>query len=123
VDAALSQGRKRKCLVVRYEDLRQDPQRAIGRIAQFLGAELTSQAIDACVGLEKTDRRYFGKWNSGYQYRPRRGTIYDALTRNRTGDYWRHIFNDEAKRYFHESGGTQFLLQYGYEESPDWWKG
>lgn len=123
LDAALSTSRKRKCLVVRYEDLRQNPQFAIGRIAQFLGADLSSEIIDACVRLEQTNQGYFGKWASGYRYRPRRGTIYDALVLNREGDYWRDIFDAEAKRYFHEGGGTQFLLQYGYEQSADWWKG
>jgi hypothetical protein len=121
--AALAKSRKRRCLFVRYEDLRQDPQVAISRVAQFLGGEPSAQAIDACVRLEQANQSYFGKWFSGYRYTPRSGTIYDALVRKRDGDYWRDIFDDAAKRYFHETGGTQYLLQYGYEQSAAWWKG
>ena len=45
-----------------------------------------------------------------------------SLTPKRKGDYWREMFDAAASRHFHETGGTEFLRHFGYEQSADWWK-
>ena len=35
---------------------------------------------------------------------------------------WRNAFDAEARRVFHELGGTEVLLRLGYEADPDWWR-
>jgi hypothetical protein len=32
------------------------------------------------------------------------------------------IFDSRSNRYFNETGGTRWLLHFGYERSEDWWK-
>ena len=109
-------------LILRYEDLMRDPHEAIKGVARFLGGSIDPTAIDRCIRLEKTSRYYVNTPGSGYAFKPRPDTIYYAIHRHRRGDYWREIFDAEASRYFHETGGTDFLLHFGYEQSVDWWK-
>lgn len=36
---------------------------------------------------------------------------------------WRRAFDARARRRFHELGGTEMLLQLGYETEENWWRG
>ena len=122
VSRALRWGSDTQRLILRYEDLVADPHEAIKGVARFLGGSIDPTAIDRCIRLEKTSRYYVDTPGSGYAFKPRSDTIYDAIHRHRKGDYWREIFDAEASQYFHETGGTAFLRQFGYEQSADWWK-
>ena len=123
VSRALRWGNESQKLVVRYEDLVRDPHDAIRGVARFLGGSIDPTAIDCCIRLEKTSRYYVDTPGSGYAFTPGSDMIYDAIHRHRRGDYWREIFDAAASRYFHETGGTDFLRYFGYEQSADWWKG
>jgi hypothetical protein len=122
VSRALRRCNDTQGIILRYEDLIRDPHEAINGVAGFLGGSIDPTAIDRCIRLEKTSQYYVNTPGSGYAFKPRRGTIYDIIHRHRRGDYWREIFDAEASRYFHETGGTDFLLHFGYEQSVDWWK-
>jgi hypothetical protein len=126
VAAALAGSAERRMLFVRYEDLIRDPAGEIARMADFAGAEgaggISSEILAACVARERESTSYVDNPNNGYLFEPEPGSIYDVLKRHRREDYWRLIFDAEARRYFHERGGTAALLRFGYETSADWWR-
>jgi hypothetical protein len=122
VGQILQQADQRRILFVRYEDLVAAPQIEIVRIARFVGAELSDEAIEGCLELERGTGNYVRNPLSGYLYEPDRSSIYDLLQRHRKEDYWRYIFDHRCRRHFHERGGTEPLMHFGYEQSSDWWK-
>jgi hypothetical protein len=122
VAQALQQGERRQTLFVRYEDLMCSPEAMLARMARFMNAEVPVEALGDCVRRQKASNDYATNPYNGYLYEPAKNLIYDILKRHRRDDYWRHIFDSRSKRYFHERGGTRFLLHFGYERSPDWWK-
>jgi hypothetical protein len=122
VGQILHQADQRRILFVRYEDLIAAPQIEIARIARFAGAKLSTEAIDSCLELERGVDSYVVNPLSGYLDEPDRNSIYDLLQRHRKEDYWRYIFDRRCKEHFHERGGTEPLMHFGYERSGDWWK-
>jgi hypothetical protein len=119
---ALLLSESRPTLFVRYEDLVSAPQTALGQIARFLGADVPAEVLDDCIRRQKTSVSYVANPKNGYLYRPPKGSIYDLLKQHRRDSYWRHIFDDRSRKYFHASGATQFLLHFDFERSADWWK-
>jgi Sulfotransferase domain len=122
VAAALEQSKHRPVLFVRYEDLVTRPQAALAHMADFLGTQLSAEPLSECIRLQSSSDAYVRNPYNGYTYQPAKDSIYDILKRHRRKDYWRLIFDGRSKRYFHERGGTRFLLHFGYEKSADWWK-
>ncbi len=122
VKAGLALSNERRVLFLKYEDLISRPGWLLQQLLEFAGTPLPPSVFDQCVRLEKQSDAYMRNPYNGYMYRPQPGSIYDLLKRHRTGDYWRYLFDAASKRHFHEQGGTQFLLHFGYEESADWWK-
>lgn len=122
VRGALDETDKKNVLFIRYEDLINNPSDTLNRILDFVGVDLSSDIINECIRLAKERKSYFENPYNGYTYEPEEGSIYYLLKKHRSEDYWKVIFDDKTKRYFHERGGTEFLLRFGYEESEDWWK-
>jgi hypothetical protein len=122
VAQALQRGQTRPTLFVRYEDLVSAPEAALAQMALFLGAEVAPESFLECVRRQRASSNYAANPHNGYLYQPPKNSIYDVLKRHRREDYWRHILDARSKRYFHECGGTRFLLHFGYERSEDWWK-
>ena len=122
VAQALALSETRPTLFLRYEDLLSAPQAALAQMLRFLDAEVPPEILEDCVRRQKASDDYAANPYNGFLYEPPKGSIYALLKQHRGGDYWRHIFDDRSKRYFHESGGTQFLLHFGYERATDWWK-
>lgn len=122
VKAGLALSKERRVLFLKYEDLTQRPEWFLRQLLDFTGTPLPPSVLGQCVLLEKQSDAYMRNPYNGYMYRPQPGSIYDLLKRHRSGDYWRYLFDADCKRHFHEQGGTQFLLHFGYEESSDWWQ-
>jgi len=55
MDAAGARGQGREFLLVRYEDLLQDPDGGLRRIAEFLGFEASPERIEQAVGRSSAD--------------------------------------------------------------------
>jgi len=121
VAQAHEQSKTRRMLFVRYEDLVADPAASLVQMARFMDGNISSEVANECVRRQRATDDYAQNPYNGYTYQPTKGSIYDLLKRNRRGDYWRDIFDDQSKRYFHQSGGTRWLLQFGYEQAADWW--
>ncbi len=122
VAEALRQSERRRMLFVRYEDLVCSPGAVLARMARFMGAGPPAEVIEECLRRQKRSDSYARNPYSGYLYEPEKNSIYDVLKRYRRADYWRYIFDGRSKRHFHESGGTEFLLRFGYAASADWWR-
>lgn len=122
VARALVESEGRQTLFVRYEDLLCNPQTELLRMARFTNAELPSAAIDECLLQQQGSDSYAKNPNNGYLYEPEKNSIYDLLKRHRYNNFWRYIFDARSKCYFHEQGGTELLVRFGYEYSAEWWK-
>jgi hypothetical protein len=122
VAEALDQAKRRPVLFARYEDLVNSPQKTLARMAEFLGAQLSAELLTDCVRRLSESDSYASNPYNGYIYEPVKNSIYDILKRHRRQNYWRLIFDQRSKRYFHERGGTKLLLHFGYEQSGDWWR-
>jgi hypothetical protein len=120
--AALRAAAGREVLFVRYEDLIADPGAELLRIAGYLGSDVEEAALEEAVRIASARTGYFETPLGGYTFVPEPGSIYDVLQRHRNEDYWRLLFDAECKRVFHELGGTEPLLRFGYESSEDWWR-
>jgi hypothetical protein len=122
VAQGLSQTDRRPTLFVRYEDLVREPAVTLGKLTNFMNAEIPAEILDDCVRRHAASDAYAGNPYNGYLHEAAPGSIYDILKRHRSDDYWRLIFDARSRRHFHEHGGTGPLLLFGYETSPDWWK-
>jgi len=58
----------------------------------------------------------------GYQAVYGASSYLHVWSRNRTRSNWRASFDARAARVFHEMGGTELLLELGYETDRDWWR-
>ncbi|MGH7793275.1 MAG: sulfotransferase domain-containing protein [Thermodesulfobacteriota bacterium] len=122
VKEALSEAVGKNVLLIKYENLTNNPAETLKKITNFMGVDLSDDTINRCVGLARESKSYFENPHNGYTYEPEENSIYHFLKKHRSEDYWKKIFDDRTKRYFHERGGTEFLLKFGYEQSDDWWK-
>jgi Sulfotransferase domain len=122
VAQALRQSERRETLFVRYEDLMCGPEATLTRIAHFFDAEVSAEALDECIRRQSASDDYAANPYNGFLYQPAINSIYDVMKRYRRDDYWRRIFDSRSNRYFNETGGTRWLLHFGYERSEDWWK-
>jgi hypothetical protein len=122
VREALYESAKKNVLFIRYEDLINNPSDTLKKILNFMDVDLPNDTIGGCIGLAKERRSYFENPHNGYAYQPEEDSIYYLVKKHRAEDYWKVIFDDKTKRYFHERGGTEFLLRFGYEKSEEWWR-
>ena len=127
VKRALGMAQQRHVLFVKYEELTTDPSYQLKAIAQFLNKELTT--TDVHQALQTAQKQYkviqtsseFSDW--GFTHTPSpENTLFYALSQNRGHSNWRDIFDQRAKSLFHEYGGTEILLKFGYETDAHWWK-
>jgi hypothetical protein len=121
VAQAIRERGRRRILFVRYEDIIRSPRDEIARIACFMAADLPSEVIADCLRLASGGNEHFRNPLSGYSYQPEPGSIYDLLKRHRHEDYWRYIFDARCRKHFHDCGGTEPLIHFGYERSCEWW--
>jgi hypothetical protein len=50
------------------------------------------------------------------------GSMFEAWQQSRGKSNWRASFDRAAAKAFHDTGGTEMLIELGYESDPDWWK-
>lgn len=106
----------------RYEDLISDPGEYL-RLAAHIAPDriVVSDASSVAFHIEQQRRTLDGpQW--GYTSSPPQPALFEAWSRNRGGSNWRTVFNARARRAFHELGGTDMLLRFGYETDADWWR-
>lgn len=122
VARALGQVNARPVLFVRYEDLVANPERALDEMMRFLGVEVPAPVLGDCVCRQRASNRYAANPYNGFSDQPAERSIYALIRQHRRGAYWRHIFDERSRRYFHACGATEVLMRFGYEDTQDWWK-
>jgi hypothetical protein len=122
VAAALAQRRHRPVLFVRYEDIVAAPEAALAEIIGFMDASVAPAILGEAVARHREADRYAENPYNGFRNTPPEGSIFDLLQKHRRGAYWRHILDAPSRRYLHETGATELLMQFGYERSPHWWR-
>jgi len=114
--------------VLRYEDLMAGPQPFID-LMQFLDPEHRLSDERLTSAYENRDRIFDSiksnpnanrSWGIGAAFEP--DSLFYEWSQARKGSSWRQSWDAEAKKAFHETGATDFLIEYGYETDPDWWR-
>ena len=117
-------------LLLKYDDLRSDRSQLVDA-ARFVdpGHRIPDHwfqyVFDSRGGIAerlKADKSSAAQWGHGEQP-AESDDIFYAWSRNRQNSNWRTVFDAEARRAFHETGATEFLMRFGFETDEDWWKG
>jgi hypothetical protein len=114
-------------LVVRYEEYLSGPQTLID-LVRFIDPENTiPDQFFASIYAERDaifnnirSRPAAKEWGLVSAFEP--DSLFYEWSQNRKGSSWRQSWDAEAKKAFHETGATEFLLEYGYETDADWWR-
>lgn len=116
-------------LLVRYEDiLSKDGANVFAQIVRFSvrGLSLSESSIanayhsrdNVLEQIKNAPGNEF--WGIGAEFTP--DSMFYEWSKNRKGSSWRQSWDAEAKKAFHDTGATDFLIEYGYETDPDWWR-
>src|SRR5262249_27524748 len=109
--------------IVRYEDVTGNYARLRSLAGELAGATPLPPedeiGYDAFVALQK--RVLFDTWGQAIpmpegSYIPQDWAVGGETIR------WQEVFDLRARRAFHELGGTEILLELGYEADQNWWK-
>jgi hypothetical protein len=87
-------------VVIRYED-----------------AKTESTVHDLMASKREDTRRAWGLVDDDLT-----GSMFEAWQQSRGKSNWRASFDRAAAKAFHDTGGTEMLIELGYESDPDWWK-
>jgi hypothetical protein len=95
---------------VRYEDLLERPEKEVGRLLEFLGADASEQVVRHCV-----DAASFKKLTGGRE----RGQEAASFFRKGIAGDWKNVFTQKNKQEFKGAAGD-LLIRLGYEEDDSW---
>lgn len=118
--------RVEKLLIVRYEDMRSDPNKALRRIMEFIDEDVAdSSAVDGAVEYSSVDsmrkleeRNVF--WFAGGRMKPgKKGDPNTYKVRRAKVDGYRDYFNDEERAEIDRLVSHDLSPTYGYEAPPE----
>jgi hypothetical protein len=104
-------------LLLRYEDLKQDPQRELARVAHFLGIAATTERLNRAVDLSsavhmrKLESTQGKKWVATTRTRQDKPFVRDA-----TSGGWRAVLPEKTVAYMETHWG-HLMQELGYELS------
>jgi hypothetical protein len=102
-------------LLLRYEDLKDNPQRELARVAQFLGMEATQERLSRAVELSsaenmrKLETAESGKWVATTLTRQDK-----PFVRSATSGGWKNVLPEKTVAYIEAEWG-QLMQNLGYE--------
>ncbi len=96
---------------VRYEDLLERPNQEVGRLARFLGADISEKAVQQAVGSAS-----FEKLSKG---RERGQEDTSSFYRKGIAGDWRNYFTERDREIYKDEAG-ELLIRLGYERDLDW---
>ena len=106
----------------RYEDIGLDPAAYLSIAAYIAADRIVGRdpcAMVQSIELGREKLKTGPEWGLSGDPVP---DLFRQWSRNRGDSNWRSVFDARARRIFHELGGTEILLRFGYETDPDWWK-
>ena len=102
-------------LLVRYEDLQQDPARELSRAAHFLGIEATPQRLARAVELSSAEHMREMESKQGAKWVATTRTRQDKpFVRKATSGGWRSVLPEKTVAYMEENWGP-LMQSLGYE--------
>ncbi len=117
---------KENVLIVRYDDLLAGPH-FLQNIVDFFGLPHVPGAVMAAyekreniLGVLKAHPESRKLWGLG-AIAPE-DTMFHAWSKNRKASNWRSTMDAAARKRFHETGATEFLIEYGFEDDENWWR-
>jgi hypothetical protein len=108
-------------LISRYEDVRANPDEYF-RIADFVAPDhvMSRDRAEVVSHVERGKSELTGpEWGFDGQAVP---VLFKTWNQHRGESNWRTVFGPAARKVFHDQGGTELLMQFGYETDPDWWR-
>ena len=112
------------CLVEKYEEVIAHSG-ALRRIFEFAfdGEPVDQRRVDRVhQTADETIKRLKSNKPWGYDQRFPPDSMFCEWSQNRTGSSWRQSWDAAAKKAFHESGATDYLIEFGYETDANWWR-
>lgn len=109
--------------IFKYEDLMQGPEGFLP-LLDFLGRPPGNETdrLARCYARAGDVRTRTSSALWGYEAAIPETSFFHGWSRNRAGSNWRTTFTPEAREAFHLVGGTELLMELGYESDPDWWR-
>jgi hypothetical protein len=113
--------------VTRYEDVMAVPQPFFDFI-RFLDPDhgldeaRMRQSYDARASIIEEVKSHPSankSWGIDAQFDP--DSLFFEWSNNRGGSTWRATWDAAARKRFHETGATDFLMECGYEYDKNWW--
>jgi len=112
--------KEKRIMIARYEDFTLNARKEIGFVLPTIDDAQKDELFS--LGAANTASIYeLPEWGGGFQTQDA-NNLFFGWHNSRRGDYWRSAFTPAAKKAFHETGATEFLIELGYERDPDWWK-
>ncbi len=113
--------------IVRYENFLKNSDEFVGVVDYFDENNCFSETYKRDV--YSTQDRVFenienkpvanATWGIGHKFEP--DDMFFHWSKNRKGSSWALSWNKAAKKAFHDIGGTEALMELGYESDPNWW--
>ncbi|MFZ1157636.1 MAG: sulfotransferase domain-containing protein [Candidatus Sulfotelmatobacter sp.] len=106
-------------LLLRYEDLKQDPQRALVRVAEFLGIEPSTDRLNRAVDLSSAENMRKLEKQESAQWVATTLTRQDKpFVRNATSGGWKAVLPEQTVAYIEKHWG-HLMRNLGYELVTD----
>lgn len=110
---------KKGFLLLRYEDLKKDPQRALAQVADFLGIEPSLERLQRAVELSSADNMRKLEKQESAQWVATTLTRQDKpFVRNATSGGWKTVLPDPTVAYIEKHWG-HLMRDLGYELVTD----
>lgn len=103
-------------LVIRFEDMRSDPERMLVKVVEFLGVDANLRAIQAAISNNTIDRMRTKEDNSKYLFKS--CTEDGRFVREGSLEGWRRKLNDAHLRAISHYAGEE-LLRTGYAPASE----
>jgi hypothetical protein len=106
---------KKGFLLLRYEDLKKDPQRALAQVAEFLGIEPTLERLNRAVEMSSADNMRKLEKQESAQWVATTLTRQDKpFVRNATSGGWKTVLPEQTVVYIEKHWG-HLMRNLGYE--------
>jgi hypothetical protein len=105
-------------IIVRYEDLLEDPERIMAKVFDKMGIPVTARLVRAIVTRNRFRRQTVGR---RFFQKSRESGEADAGSHYRKGisGDWKNYFQPQHKQRFKQLAG-EILIAWGYETDLDW---
>ncbi len=115
--------------LVRYEELVKDDKEffrvlqripELSRVSKKEASTIYKKAGEIKDKIKKSPANKM--WGFGEEIKDEDMSLFAEWSKNRGSSSWQSVWTKPAGEVFHEMGGTDLLIEMGYETDQDWWK-